>query len=795
MVSIFASSLVFANPQWLWIALILGLAAVIFLVLNYLNSHLTGVWKYVASLLKLTAFALLVVALLEPVWVDEFPRDGANDLIVIADNSRGLSIGDQGELLREALRSDEPDNPPGWLSELYETFRVQSYQFDRRLKRIDDFSGLDFSGNASSVLTSLKSLRTRYEKRPLAAMVIFTDGNATDTAAVDSVLDSLKQGAGDKKVPVFPVLVGKKLSDARDLSLSSVVATQSAFEDAPLTISVQATARGKFERGVEVFALNEKDEEVIAEPVIFAGDGDVRTGAVRLKIAGVKSGISFYRVGIRAVPLGGNETLPPEITMENNYRLVSVDRGRGPYRLLYVGGRPNWEYKFLRRALSEDAEVELVALLRIAKREPKFEWRGRTGESGNPLFRGFGKDLPEETQSYDEPVLIRLNTRDEEELRDGFPRDAETLYSDYRAIIFDDVESGFLSAEQQLLVENFVSKRGGTVIMLGGQESFHSGNWNNTPMARLLPVYVDRLGEGRAAQYATYNLSREGWLEPWMRLRGNQEEETGRLAYMPEFFSINRVPAIKPGASLLATVTDRERRQIPAVVVQRYGEGRSAAVTIGDFWRWGMKDELVQKDLAKMWRQMVRWAVAESPGVLTQEIQQVAEGTLPMTKIAARVRTKAFLPEDDATVRFELWKPGAEAPQKISGEPSLEQAGIFNANHFVEEEGGYRLKTTARDAEGKLIGELESGWAFNPAADEFRSLEPNRELLESIAEASGGEVLTLNQLDQLAARLKDLSVPVMDSRQRPFWHAPWVFFLALLCMIGEWGIRRWKGAL
>ena len=129
-----------------------------------------------------------------------------------------------------------------------------------------------------------------------------------------------------------------------------------------------------------------------AEPVIFAGEGEVRDGSIRMKIAGVRPGISFYTVGLRAV-IGEEEEPPEEVTDENNQRLVAVDRGMGPYRVLYVSGRPNWEYKFLRRALSEDAEVELVALIRIAKREPKFEWRGRVGESGNPLFPGIRQGL------------------------------------------------------------------------------------------------------------------------------------------------------------------------------------------------------------------------------------------------------------------------------------------------------------------------------------------------------------------------------------------------------------------
>ena len=787
-----ASSLVFANPQWLWIAAGFGLVALALLLFGYRNSPLALGWKAAAVLLKLMAFVLLTLVLLEPVWVDEFPRNGANDLVILADNSRGLSINQQGETLQTALKHDKPDDPPRWLAKLDELFRVQRYMFDRRLSRVDDFSKLDFSGNASSVLTSLKSLRNRFQKRPLAAMVMFTDGNATDSAGLDAVLEAIK-ATPESKVPIYPVLVGSGLQEVRDLSIRDVRVAQSSFEDAPVTVTVNAAARGSFPNGVEVAVVDEDEKELMAEPIIFAGQQTVRNGNVRLKVPVVKTGVSFYRVILREPKL--DEDGDAEVTLENNSRLISVDRGQGPYRILYVSGRPNWEYKFLRRSLAQDAELDLVALLRIAKREPKFEWRGRTGESGNPLFRGFGKDLPEETQSYDEPVLIRLNTKDDEELRDGFPRDAKTLYSDYRAIIFDDVEAEFLSAEQQNLVENFVTKRGGTVIMLGGQESFKSGKWDNTPMARLLPVYVDRINRGGAAQFATYNLSREGWLENWMRLRDNQTDETSRLAFMPEFFSINRIPAIKPGASLLATVTDREQRQHPAVVTQRYGEGRSAAVLVGDFWRWGMKDELVQKDLAKMWRQLIRWAVAEVPGQVTGELTQVSEGTLPMVKIATRVRTDEFLPRDDATVRYELTEPNAKEPLRLSGEPSLSDAGTFTTDHFIEKEGAYRLKTIARDGSGKILGEQLAGWAFNPAADEFRSIEPNRNLLQQIANSSGGEVIELTDVATLVDKLRDLNVPVTDTRQRPFWHAPWVFFLALLCMIGEWGIRRWKGAI
>src|SRR5690606_27778251 len=138
--------------------------------------------------------------------------------------------------------------------------------------------------------------------------------------------------------------------------------------------------------------------------------------------------------------------------------------------------------KFLRRALEADDEIKLVSLIRIAKREPKFEWRGRSGEQGNPLFRGFKPDDPEQIQRYDQPVLQRLGIADKEELASGFPSVPEDLFTAYRGVILDDVEAEFFSQAQLELLERYVSVRGGSLLMLGGQESFAQGGYVNTPV-------------------------------------------------------------------------------------------------------------------------------------------------------------------------------------------------------------------------------------------------------------------------------------------------------------------------
>lgn len=789
------SSIAFASESWAWVAIGFGIVSLLILFFSYRNSPLRGTPRIFALLFKAIGLILLALVLLEPVRLDEQPKKNANDLVVAADNSSGMKIAldedltPPSELLADALGQEDPESFPAWMENLQDTFRLQTFLFDRNLKRSTTFEELDFSSSHSDIGTAINGIQTRFAGRPHAATLLFSDGNATDPAEIKQWLETVESGESES-APIFPVLIGEENLEASDLAITQVNASLTQFEDARVSLTVEATSRGVFPDPVEVFVLNEKGEELAKKQIAFDDNPSPQKLTTRLRLAAIPPGISFLTAGIRQL---GEEPVP-ELTDRNNQFEVSVNQGSGPYRILYVSGRPNWEYKFLRRSLAEDSELELVGLIRIAKREPKFEWRGRTGESSNPLFRGFQSDIPEETQKYDEPVLIRLNTATPEELRDGFPSTEEELFPHYRAIILDDIESEFFTQEQQELVDRFVSLRGGTLVMLGGQESFQSGEWQNTAIGRLLPVYLERLGAGPPALEAAYNLTREGWLVPWMRLRANQEEETTRLAYMTPFYAINQIRAIKPGARLLATVKDSEDRLLPAIVTQRYGEGKSAAVPIGDFWRWGMKDSEQQAELGKSWRQLLRWSVNDVGARVDLQKQEINAGGLPLTEISVRVRDEAFRPQDDATVMLTV--TGQDGSSTIlTGEPSLDEPGLFTAEYSTIDPVGYRITATVLDGDGEEIGTAETARAVNPEARELASLGPNRSLLARIADATGGELLSLDDLDRLPSLLNDLDLPVSEMRQTPLWHAPWLFLLALAFFLGEWIIRRRQGIL
>src|SRR6185369_13473927 len=105
----------------------------------------------------------------------------------------------------------------------------------------------------------------------------------------------------------------------------------------------------------------------------------------------------------------------------------------------------------------------------------------------------------------------------------------------------------------------------------------------------MLPVYLDRATAEANGEKLHLKLTREGWLQPWIRVRANEREEEQRIAGMPEFRSLNPVEAIKPGASVLAEVETAGGRARPALAVQSFGRGRSAALLLGDLWRWDLR--------------------------------------------------------------------------------------------------------------------------------------------------------------------------------------------------------------
>ncbi|UCD48656.1 MAG: hypothetical protein JSW27_14115 [Phycisphaerales bacterium] len=777
------------GSHWVWPAGILLLAAGVLMVWAYRRAPQIGPARAIAFGLKLLGLLALAWCLIEPLWSGQQAKSGANLFVVVADNSSGMNIRDRGseqsraEILQATLQSGTSE----WLASLSEDFQLRQYLFDSRLRRTTDFSELVFDGTATDMGTALQTLGKRYECRPLAGVLLMTDGNATDMGEQSSDLSGLP--------PVYPVLMGRA-RPPRDIAVTNVSVSQTSFEDAPVTIQAKVEATGCAGQTVSI-DLMEDSGHLVERQQWSVRQGDAEH-VVRFRVRPERTGVLFYQVRVAEM----SQKTPPskidsdaEATLANNVRTLAVDRGRGPYRILYVTGRPNWEYKFLQRSISEDEQVHLVGLIRVAKREPKYDWRGRAGEQSNPLYRGFEPTEEDEAEQYDQPVLVRLNTRDERELRDGFPTTREELF-EYHAVVLDDVEAEFFTHDQMDLLRRFVTERGGGFLMLGGRESFRQGNLQHTPIAGILPVYLDRLPADRLTLQMRLHLTREGWLQPWTRLRDNEDEERQRLAEMPEFRVLNRIRAAKPGARVVATLGDEEGQQFPALIVQRLGNGRTAALTIGDVWRWGLRDPETHDDMDKFWRQTLRWLIADVPDRISLLAKHRPDEIGRPTKLQVRAHNKCFEPLDNVSVSIKVREPGGESVQ-LTAEPVMTESGLFETSYVPRRSGGYVAQATVTDANGTELDQATAGWAVDLEALEFQSVKTNRPLLERIARQTGGRLVETDQLDHFARSLPHQEVPITEAWTRPLWDLPGVlpalFVFVATCFIAEWALRRRKG--
>lgn len=800
------ASLVFGDQGWLLPA---GVIAALGILLALWVSRRRMASLGLATFCRIVGWLLITACLVNPLWSSARPRRGANVLAIVTDISRSHLVSTDGretraELLREALNTGELIEPNGWINRVDQDFELQRYVVSDRLERVESFENTEFDRPASNLCSALQQLQQRFSGQPLAGIVLLSDGNATDDV---SELDFLKTLA-----PVYPVVV-QQTASVPDVSIGAVTVNQTAFDDAPVTVQVQVNHSNAAGRQVQLTLLNDKDV-----PLETKTQSVSEEALTRFEVRPETGGTVFYKVRAQLVDDDG-QVVTDEATTVNNERLIAVDRGSEKRRVLYVSGRPNWEFKFLRRAVETDPQTELVGLIRIAKKEAKFDFRGRDGERANSLFRGFDETEQELAEEFDEPVLVRLGTKDEDELEGGFPEHADELFA-YDAIILDDIEAEFFMADQLKLIYEFVSRRGGGFLMMAGQESFRQGEYDRTPIGELLPVDLHREVAGPSGP-VQLSLTREGWLQPWVRIRSDEESEQQRISQMPGFITLNPAGFIRPGAIVMAKVADKSGSEFPALVTQRFGRGRSAALCVGDFWRWRMNEgrrrlqdfslaarnpldlpvapgddpEEDLNDHARACRQMVRWLVGDVPGRLDVSVKGDPSLGLGTVRLVADLKGNDFEVREDANVQFQVTNPSGEIV-KLTGEPSEDTIGRFEAVVSAVDSGPWLAEATATlNDPDQPPEELKAsvGWASQPDQEEMASVNVNDRFLNDVATVTGGRLVNLDDLDSFVDELSHSDAPLVEVWSWPIWHQWWVFGIAVVCFVADWTIRRRLG--
>src|SRR5260221_1963421 len=390
--------------------------------------------------LRIAALAVLLLCLFRPTLVLKAAVPQQNFLGVLVDDSRSMSIADSNGEPRSAFIQQQLDGSQArLLNALSQRFVVRFFSFSSSASRVQSAGDLKFGGTATRLGQALDRARDELAGLPLAGLVMVSDGADTSDAAIDEQLASLKA----RSIPVFTVGLGQE-KFAKDIQVSRVETPRSVLKGTALVVDVVLSQTGY---GGQTVPLSVEDDGriVSTQEVTLAPEGEPATVKVRFTANEAGARVFKFRV----------PTQSGEQVTQNNARDALIQVNDRREKILYFEGEPRYEMKFVRRGVEDDKNVQVTILLRTA--ENKY-WRG---DVSNP-----------------------------DELVSGFPKTREELFS-YRAIILGSVEAASFSPEQLRMIADFVSKRGGGLLMLGGRRSFAEGGWGGTPVGEVLPVVLE----------------------------------------------------------------------------------------------------------------------------------------------------------------------------------------------------------------------------------------------------------------------------------------------------------------
>ena len=236
-----------------------------------------------------------------------------------------------------------------------------------------------------------------------------------------------------------------------------------------------------------------------------------------------------------------------------------------------------------------------------------------------------------------------------------------------------------------------------------------------------------------------------------------------------------------------------EGKEIPLLVMQNYGRGKAIVLATGGTWRWkmGLPHEDTRHHV--FWRQLLRSLVANSPGPVSISTNRRLYADDPTVKLRAEVRTKEFEFANNATVTA-LVTPESGDPYSVELHPSAEEEGIYEAQWTAAGTGAYRVETTARQGDEVLGSEIVHFRREDGLAEDFHPAQ-NRELLERLAEQTGGRYWTLDEVADLPREIRFSAAGITSREIMDLWDMPFFFLLLLGLRGGEWLLRRRWGVI
>jgi uncharacterized membrane protein len=738
-----------AGPKWMLVLLIVAAAVGLAWLIRSRLAQAAPVmhsWRaWVIWSLQTLLAALLLVLLWQPAITVAELKPQQNIIAVLVDDSRSMAITEDGST-RQAQAVHALQN--GVLASLNHGFQTRLYRVDAVPARIDSLNNLRPDAPSTRLGDSLKQLSEETSDLPIGAVVLLSDGDDNAGGISADAISALRA----RHIPVHTVGFGRERA-SHDVELDDVVVAPRALADSRLAARITLHQRGYAGAKINLTVRDVSAGQVktlAARTISLGPDGNLQTETLMFDIGGAGA----RTLEIAAAPLPGEEN------KANNTLTRVVNVGSEPRRILYIEGEPRWEFKFIRQAEEDDRMVKIVSIVRTSENK-----------------------------------IYRQGIADPKELAGGFPTRPEDLFV-YQGLIIGSVEAGYFSPAQQELIREFVDRRGGGLLMLGGQFSLADGGWNATKLTDLFPTTLPtqagtfhREADPRnGTTHTTSELAKAGIDNIITRLVDDPAANAAKWKALPYLMDYEDPGTPKPGAAVLAQMITPEGKALPLLITENFGRGRTAIMATGGSWRWQMSSPLGDTAHDLFWQQLLRWVVSDTPGHVAASIPAQMLLDNGAVNLTADVRDQQYNPAPDAKVEAHILGPsGVSALVEMA--PVPDNPGQFQAAWSAPKIGAYLTEVTAQRKGTELGRDVLTFQRMDGVAENFHT-EQNRDLLERLATQTGGQYWKPADLGKLAGSIPFSEAGVTVRETKDLWDLPLVFLVLLVLRFSEWWLRR-----
>ncbi len=609
----------------------------------------------------------------------------------------------------------------------------------------------------------------REDRDALAAVLLISDGGHNVDERPEESLATLST----LQIPLYTLGVGAS-KPPRDLVVAEAEGPRTVFAGDTIRVNVrlEASGLGPLTTPVRV----SRDGETLAEARVDLPDSRAERVSTSFPLGFPADREGRWKCTV-SVPMRGSDEDDGgggEAHAENNAREVWIHVIRGKVRVLYLDGSPRWEYRYLRNALENDANIVADSLL----------------VSGPPPGR----------------------------LPIGYPRDRDALFA-FDAIVLGDVaREVFASADLENL-RDFVTVRGASCILLAGERDMPRA-YAGTALGEILPVRLAADSTAREPETATFSpvLTPLGERSEITRLDPDRERNLELWSRLPPIEWIFRHAGPVAGAEVLASRPALQNApsgaldELAVLVTRRVGAGKVFFCGVDETWRWRWR--VGEEHFDVFWRQVLRWAAADRLGPADSDGVRIGTDALRY-EAPAGVHLRALIPgnrepadninNDDGSVNGD--RVDVEVTHRSSGEvfrtrltavPS--SGGLYSGQLGTGSGGGalpsgeYRARLRVGGIAGYDTREDRAAVDFVVVAPTSAEREPtvrDEKRLRSLSAASPGEYLPLERAEELLSRLPHgrRVVSVIDTVDP--WSPPWpALGLLLALLVTEWVLRK-----